>query len=87
MNVDGTAQTRLTFNTVDDFRPAFSPDGSKIAFYRNTGNSSEIYVMNANGTNEVRLTNNSSADEFPRWSPDGTRIIFQSNRDGDYERC
>ncbi len=33
-------------------RPAWSPDGTKIAFTSNE----DIYVMNANGTNRVKLT-------------------------------
>ena len=32
MNADGTAQTRLTNNPAVDVAPAWSPDGSKIAF-------------------------------------------------------
>jgi TolB protein len=32
MNVDGTAQTRLTNDAAVDQSPAFSPDGRKIAF-------------------------------------------------------
>ena len=32
MNADGSNPTRLTDNAKDDFFPAWSPDGSKIAF-------------------------------------------------------
>src|SRR5918994_1840923 len=35
MNADGTGQTRLTKNTADDTRPAWSPDGTKVAFTSN----------------------------------------------------
>jgi len=34
MNPDGTGQTRLTDNAGDDKYPAWSPDGTKIAFIR-----------------------------------------------------
>ena len=69
---------RLTFTPENETRPAYSPDGSKIAFMRASGNAStsEIWVMNADGTNQVRLTNNSVEDNRPKWSPDGTKIIF-----------
>ncbi len=32
MNADGTAQTNLTNNAAADYNPAWSPDGTKIAF-------------------------------------------------------
>src|SRR3954469_3700262 len=34
MNPDGTGQTRLTNDPAGDFGPAWSPDGTKIAFNR-----------------------------------------------------
>ncbi len=61
-----------------DGAPAWSPDGTKIAFT----NSSQIYVMNADGSAVVRLTNTPAGDGAPAWSPDGTKIAFHSNRDG-----
>jgi dipeptidyl aminopeptidase/acylaminoacyl peptidase len=46
MNADGSNQTRLTTNSVDDEFPAWSPDGAKIAFFSNRDGNYEIYVMN-----------------------------------------
>src|SRR3990172_2281313 len=81
MNADGTRQTRLTFNAVNDIRPTWSPDGKKIAFRRtDPGPNFEIYVMNANGTGERNLTNDPAFDFDPDWSPDGKRIAFASDR-------
>jgi TolB protein len=82
MNADASGgQTRLTDNTVADFDPTWSPDGTKIAFSSNTDNSdSEIYVMNADGRGVTRLTNNNASDASPSWSPDGERIAFVSDR-------
>jgi TolB protein len=89
MNADGTNQTRLTNNPASDGLPAWSPDGTKIAFAtdRDSGPGNlEIYSMNADGTNQTRLTNNPAADEEPAWSPDGTKISFRTNRDdGNYD--
>ena len=34
MNADGTGQAPLTANTVADGNPAWSPDGTRIAFER-----------------------------------------------------
>src|SRR5437867_3067492 len=85
MNADGTAQTRLTNNTANDFNPSWSPDGAKIAFTSDKDFLFEIYVMNPDGTGQTRLTNNTADDDFPSWSPDGTKIAFMSNRDGNLE--
>ena len=55
MNADGSNQTNLTNITwTDNWHPAWSPDGSKIAFRSDR----DIYVMNADGSNQTNLTNN-----------------------------
>src|SRR5207247_6229282 len=57
MNADGTGQTRLTNDTHDDVNPAFSPDGTKIAFVsdRAFNTDPEIWIMNADGSNPQQL--------------------------------
>ena len=79
VNTDGSNQTCLTNNTVEDRQPAWSPDGQRIAFVSGRDGPYNIYVMNSDGSNVQRLTT-SSGDWFPDWSPDGTRIAFYSGR-------
>ena len=59
--------------------PAYSPDGSKIAFVSGGGLGYDIFVMNSDGTGRKQLTNTGSADLQPAWSPDGRKIAFVSN--------
>jgi dipeptidyl aminopeptidase/acylaminoacyl peptidase len=72
----GGTPTGLTNNGVDDSRPAYSPDGTKIAFISDRDGNKEIYVMDAavrdgdgNGDNLTRLTNNAATDRYPDWGP------------------
>ncbi|MEJ7742640.1 MAG: hypothetical protein WKF73_08905 [Nocardioidaceae bacterium] len=100
MNSDGSDAVNLTQNTgsgqagtTGDRAPAWSPDGSKIAFWTDrdvtemcsNGCDREIYWMNPDGTGQQNLTSAPGADDYdPTFSPDGSQIAFNSNRDGDY---
>jgi len=60
-----TGQARLTNNQADDFQPAWSPDGSRLAFVSDREGNFEIYVMSADGWGQARLTNNAADDIEP----------------------
>ena len=59
-------------------RPAFSPDGTRVAFSWSgeTGDNVDIYVQVVGSSNRLRLTENPDIDETPSWSPDGREIAF-----------
>ncbi|MCH8813600.1 MAG: PD40 domain-containing protein [Chloroflexi bacterium] len=81
MNGDGSNPTRLTNSPDGDNDPAWSPDGTQVAFTRlHPPDNFEIYIVNADGTGEFNLTDHRSWDLHPEWSPDGRRIAFQSYR-------
>jgi Tol biopolymer transport system component len=82
----GATQTDVTQNASSDLFPAWSPNGTKIAFtsFRDNGDG-EIYVANADGSNPTRLTTTAGTDAEPAWSPDGSKIAFRSERDGNFE--
>ena len=65
-----------------DDQPAWSPDGSHIAFVSDRTGHSEIYIMNADGSNVVRRTFSESFTRNPAWSPDGARIAYSSSSNG-----
>ena len=81
MNADGSDVVRLTKSTGLDARPAWSPDGKKIAFTTNRDGNYEIYVMNADGSHPRNVTSHPSRDDYPCWHPDGRRLLFVSDRD------
>jgi TolB protein len=80
MNVDGTGLQNLTRDPAFDGTPAWSPDGSRIAFMSTRGGSADVWVMNADGSDPVQLTSDPAWEGTPDWSPDGSKIAFA--RDG-----
>jgi Tol biopolymer transport system component/DNA-binding winged helix-turn-helix (wHTH) protein len=68
-----------------DLSPAFSPDGSKIAFLRASESAvADIYWMPAAGGEPQRLTHDGSMINGIVWSSDSRSILFSSNRAGEY---
>jgi TolB protein len=65
--------------------PAWSPDGTRIAFTSTRDGNQELYAADADGQNSVRLTSDPAIDAHPCWSPDGEWIVFASNRWEDLE--
>ncbi len=79
MNPDGSGITPITSGPEMESNPAWSPDGTKIAFDLN----GDVHVMNADGTGVVNLTAGSfGSDHSPTWSANGTKIAFVSSRSG-----
>lgn len=52
-----------------DMEPAWSPDGSMIAFSSDRAGNWEIYTMNADGSDLFRVTYDSEWDGAPCWQP------------------
>jgi Tol biopolymer transport system component len=94
INADGTGLAQLTFNSVKDYSPAWSADGSRIAFASNKndpngcvnlfGCNVDIFVMPATGGSAVQVTVGSGSESFPEFSPDGSRIAYTSDTGGVY---
>jgi Tol biopolymer transport system component len=80
----GGDEHRLTEETGDpatptglffQVEPAWSPDGTQIAFASRRDGPSHIFVMRANGKQVRQITFSAHDDDHPSWSPDG-RIAF-----------
>ncbi len=87
IHADGSHLVQLTHSKGFNQSPAWSPDGSEIAFISTCFGTWDVCIMDADGSNIRRLTKKSwiriltPIDFHPSWSPDGQWIVFQSNRD------
>jgi uncharacterized protein YgiM (DUF1202 family) len=74
-----SSPSRLTNDNADDSAPAFSPDGTKIAYVSNKTAPTDhlIYVMSANGGNAAAI--GPSESFAPAFSPDGQWLTFAHN--------
>jgi hypothetical protein len=82
---DGSGERRLTWTPQTEQSPAWSPDGSRIAYESDSGGRFRIWVMNVDGSGQTQISPDGSDladDSGPAWSPDGTLIAFASTRGG-----
>lgn len=73
---DGKNAVPLTDDKFTNAYPAWSPDGSKIAFCSDRGGTQQIYTMDADGKNVKALTAGNQPSRVPAWSPDGKTIAY-----------
>ena len=74
----GGEPVRVTTDPADDSEPAFSPDGSRIAF-RSERDGGGIYVVPALGGTERLLV---ADGRTPRFSPDGKWLMYETGGRG-----
>jgi Tol biopolymer transport system component len=81
--IAGGDVTELTERALP-LEPAWSPDGSRIAFAGSPGHGPfGLWVMDADGSNPRRIAGSDDFDVLsPTWSPDGSRIAFVGFDDG-----
>ncbi|MEO8681157.1 MAG: amidohydrolase family protein [Vicinamibacterales bacterium] len=76
----GGAARRITDVFNDARQPAWSPDGSTIAFFAYRDGGYDLWAIAPDGTKQRKLTWGAFDDREPTWSHDGTRLAFSSDR-------
>ncbi|HLM22924.1 MAG TPA: hypothetical protein VK390_15550, partial [Propionibacteriaceae bacterium] len=89
--VIGTGAPKQLTDSADgvDADPAYSPDGSQIAFRRRVPDGTlegnlDVFVMNADGSGVRVVASTPAADFKPVWSPDNDHLLVISNRKSDF---
>jgi len=91
VRLDGSGFTQLTEGPGFNGDPAYSPDGTVIAYSHSAVAEDhpdfrlEIWVMDADGSSPRRLVESGGVghDWEPVFSPDGTQIVFTREADSD----
>jgi regulation of enolase protein 1 (concanavalin A-like superfamily)/dipeptidyl aminopeptidase/acylaminoacyl peptidase len=74
--VVGGSIVNLTNHPATYMTPAWSPDGSKIAFASDRDGSMNLYIMKADGSDVARIPTGGGVAWYPTWSPDSARLAF-----------
>jgi tricorn protease len=78
--LDGKNIKRLTADEGQQTSPAFSPDGSLIAFTAQYDGNPDVYIVPVTGGVPTRLTWHPGPDIVQGFTPDGSAVLFTSPR-------
>lgn len=80
MSTDGSSTPKqLTFSKEGAGQPAWSPDGSQLAFVRTVEGKPQVFLLPMQGGEANQLTKSRFGAGNPKWSPDGKKILFSSS--------
>ncbi|MGZ6754953.1 MAG: TolB family protein, partial [Nocardioides sp.] len=80
MTSTGGGVTQLT-TSGKNYRPKWSPDGSRLSFIHEVSGRRDVWVMAANGTGKAAVTTTGDVTSAgASWSPKGNRLAFATPR-------
>jgi hypothetical protein len=75
-------EQHLTTGSATDADPAYSPDGSELAFARDSGSGYDIWTLDLGSSTLQHVTTASGNERHPTWSPDGSTIVYSASSNG-----
>ena len=75
MDAAGSQAQPITSGDALDWRPAVSPDGTRVAFTPNRGGKRGVWVVAADGVTPRSVVTGDVLDRVS-WSPDGRRLVY-----------
>lgn len=79
---DGYNPRQILNSTQPILSPAWSPDGSKLAYVSFESGRPSIYVQQLSTGNRIKLTSFSGINGAPAWSPDGRHLAMSLSKGG-----
>ncbi|HLM36518.1 MAG TPA: hypothetical protein VK287_01885 [Gaiellaceae bacterium] len=78
VSVSGGSRHALTDAPQQEYFPALSPNGRRIAYVRDAEPDPQVWLMNADGSRQHQLTFSAGEKLRPLWSPNGQRLVFMT---------
>ena len=82
---EGEGARWLTEGDTLDRQPAYSPDGTRVAFSSSRSGNLDVWAVDRTTGAVRRLTDDAADDWDPGFSADGKRLLWSSNRTGHFE--
>ncbi len=76
VSADGSLNVQYTQGEKSCTDPAFSPDGSLLAFTSDRSGENQVWVMRVRGGEAEQVTDAKAGVAAYQWSPDGTRLAY-----------
>ena len=77
-SVNGQTLRQLTDDPGNEVMPAFSPDGTRVAFASDRSGNWDIYIVDVKGGRPVQITNSPTDDIHPSFSRDGQQLVYST---------
>jgi TolB protein len=81
-DADGANEQVAAFGKESIISPAWSPDGSKVAYVSFEKQKPIVYVQNLVTGQRTIISNEKGSNSAPAWSPDGTKLALSLSKTG-----